>query len=166
MDFCSCNFSLYAGLCNRYICVACQKPEIGDIVQVRIAFSVITFKVINTPKGKQLVVEGKNNNFVLGGIYLEILSFKLLTNLAGISIVVYLIVQYTKNMIPKKIPTDIYAFIVGSVTIFLTQISQEILVSEWTQYLPTLFNGFLAAITAGKIHDMAYKSKNTIKNDS
>jgi hypothetical protein len=94
-----------------------------------------------------------------------LLSFEGLSNLAGLSLLVYLIVQYTKDYIPARIPTDIYAIFVGTGVIIFSQVAQGTSPRDWNMYLFSLFNGFFAAVMAGKIKDIALRPRKRGKNN-
>jgi hypothetical protein len=86
-------------------------------------------------------------------------TFQYLSTLAGASLLTYLIVQYTKSYIDsiKKFSTDLYAVLVGTVILLLAQIAQGANALDWRIYVLCLFNGFLVAVTSGKINDVAIK---------
>lgn len=88
---------------------------------------------------------------------MELFTFESLSTLVGASLVVYLIVQYTKNLITPKIPTDIYAVVMGSLVLILAQLAEGASYSDWRLYVLSFFNGFIVAATAGKINDTAIK---------
>ncbi|MGI6711915.1 MAG: hypothetical protein ACOX4L_04160 [Bacillota bacterium] len=94
-----------------------------------------------------------------------LLSYESLSNLVGLSLLVYLIVQYTKNYIPDRIPTDIYAIFVGTGVIIISQVAQGTSLRDWSMYLFSLFNGFFAAVLAGKIKDIALRPRKRGKNN-
>lgn len=88
---------------------------------------------------------------------MELFTFEALSTLAGASLLVYLIVQYTKNIVPTSIPTDIYAVFVGAVVLFVAQVAEGAAINDWRLYLLSFFNGFLVALTAGKMNDTALR---------
>lgn len=47
------------------LCIPCKKPNIYDIIQVLVNVCITKFKVITTPIGKKLVIEGIQNVKVL-----------------------------------------------------------------------------------------------------
>lgn len=87
----------------------------------------------------------------------NLFTFENLSNLAGASLLTYLIVQYTKSTLDLflKIPTDLYAVAVGSLVLMGAQLASGGNASDWRLYALSLANGFLVAATAGKINDAA-----------
>jgi hypothetical protein len=87
----------------------------------------------------------------------NLFTFDHLGNLAGASLLTYLIVQYTKSTLDiiLKIPTDLYAVAVGSMVLIGAQIASGGDASDWRLYALSIANGFLIAATAGKINDTA-----------
>lgn len=99
----------------------------------------------------------------------SLFTFDALATLAGASLLTYLVVQYTKNLVDKLIvmPTDIYAVIIGALILVLAQLATGADASDWRVYVLSLANGFLVAATAGKLNDSALKPpqpKNSIKD--
>jgi len=89
----------------------------------------------------------------------SLFTFDALATLAGASLLTYLVVQYTKNLLDKVIslPTDIYAVLVGAVILLLAQLATGASAGDWRVYVLALANGFLVAATAGKLNDAALK---------
>ncbi|MEN6463099.1 MAG: hypothetical protein ABFC94_17240 [Syntrophomonas sp.] len=87
----------------------------------------------------------------------SLFTFDALASLAGASLMTYLVVQYTKKILDQiiKIPTDLYAVVVGSVVLLMAQLAKGANPSDWRIYVLSLANGFLVAATAGKLNDSA-----------
>ncbi len=87
----------------------------------------------------------------------NLFTFDNLGNLAGASLLTYLIVQYTKSTLDMfiKIPTDLYAVGVGSVILAGAQLAAGGNPCDWRLYALSLANGFMVAATAGKLNDAA-----------
>lgn len=87
----------------------------------------------------------------------NLFTFDNLGNLAGAALLTYLIVQYTKSTLDMviKIPTDLYAVVVGSLVLMGAQLASGGNASDWRLYALSLANGFLVAATAGKLNDAA-----------
>lgn len=87
----------------------------------------------------------------------NLFTFENLCNLAGASLLTYLIVQYTKSSLDMiiKIPTDLYAVVVGSTVLVGAQLASGGNPCDWRLYALSVANGFLVAATAGKLNDAA-----------
>lgn len=85
----------------------------------------------------------------------NLFTVEALATLAGASFLVYLVVAYTKSLIPKKIPTDLYAVFIGFAVILLAEFGLGASPSNWVVYFLAACNGFLIAATAGKMNDKA-----------
>ena len=85
----------------------------------------------------------------------SLFTFNALATLAGASLLTYLVVAYTKSWI--RLPTDLYAVLVGTVVLTLAQLATGARAGDWRIYALSLANGFLVAATAGKINDTALK---------
>lgn len=80
-----------------------------------------------------------------------------LATLAGASFLTYLITAYTKRLVDRfwYWGTDVYAVLVGTLVLVLAQVALGASPTDWRIYVLSLFNGFLVAATAGKLHDKA-----------
>ena len=85
----------------------------------------------------------------------SLFTWSALVTLGGAALLTYLIVGYTKNWV--KLPTDLYAVLVGTVVLTLAQLATGARPGDWRIYALSLANGFLVAATAGKINDTALK---------
>lgn len=87
----------------------------------------------------------------------NLFTFENLGNLAGASLLTYLIVQYTKTSLDMiiKFPTDLYAVLVGSTVLIAAQLASGGNPCDWRLYALGAANGFLVAATAGKLNDAA-----------
>jgi purine-cytosine permease-like protein len=87
----------------------------------------------------------------------NLFTFESLGNLAGASLLTYLIVQYTKSLLDSfiRVPTDLYAVVVGSSVLLGSQLASGANAADWRLYALSLANGFLVAATAGKLNDTA-----------
>jgi general stress protein CsbA len=87
----------------------------------------------------------------------SLFTFDALASLAGASLMTYLVVQYTKGTLDRliKIPTDLYAVLVGTGVLLMAQLAKGESASDWRIYALSLANGFLVAATAGKLNDAA-----------
>lgn len=96
---------------------------------------------------------------------LQLFSWENLSTLTGASVLLYLIVQYTKNLkFLKNTPTDIYSSFLGSIILGVAQIAQGADPKDWRIWLLALANGFIVSIISGKLNDSALKySSNKIE---
>lgn len=85
----------------------------------------------------------------------SLFTFDALATLAGASLLTYLVTGYTKNWV--KLPTDLYAVLVGATVLILAQLATGARAGDWRIYALGLANGFLVAATAGKLNDAALK---------
>jgi len=81
-------------------------------------------------------------------------TWEALATLTGASLLTFFVVQYTKSLVDRiiKAPTDIYAVIVGAVTLFLAALAQGAAVC-WQTAVLSLANGFLVAAAAGQMYN-------------
>jgi hypothetical protein len=90
-----------------------------------------------------------------------LLTFEALATLSGASLLTYLVVQYTKSLVDRvtggRLPTDLYAVLVGAVVLLLAQLATGAGAADWRVYVLSLANGFLVAATAGKLNDAALR---------
>ncbi len=90
----------------------------------------------------------------------SLFTFQALTTLGGAAMLTFMIVQKTKNKwILKNFPSDIYAVIIGSIVLFLSQVGMNANPLDWKVYFLSIANGFLVAYAAGKSNDDASKPK-------
>ena len=88
----------------------------------------------------------------------NLFTWEALTTLAGAAAVTYLIVAYTKRLvdtfIPPAVGTDLYAVVVGFIVLLcaITAMGHRL---TFHSIVLALFNGFLVAATAGKMHNKA-----------
>lgn len=84
-------------------------------------------------------------------------TLEALATLAGAAFLTFMIVGYTKTYIQKwfKLPTDIYAVLVGSGVLLAAQLGAGADPKNWTLYFLSIANGFLVALQAGKMNDKA-----------
>lgn len=87
----------------------------------------------------------------------NLFTFDNLANLAGASLLTYLIVQYTKTTLDLfiKIPTDLYAVAVSWAVLVVSRLAAGESASDWRMYALSFANSFLVAATAGKLNDSA-----------
>jgi hypothetical protein len=98
----------------------------------------------------------------------SLFTFDALATLAGASLLTYLVVQYTKNLLDQAlhIPTDLYAVVVGATILVLAQLASGASAGDWRIYVLSLANGFLIAATAGKLNDAALKPPGGEQHDA
>lgn len=94
-------------------------------------------------------------------------TWETLATLAGASLLTFFVVQYTKNLIDRVVeaPTDIYAVVVGAITLFLAALAQGAEVC-WQTAVLSLANGFLVAAAAGQMYNKVINPPGQIVKDT
>lgn len=86
----------------------------------------------------------------------NLFNWEVLGTLAGSAAITFLIVEYTKKLVdsfwPKLLGTDMFAVLIGFTVLLCATAAQGYAIT-WASVVIALFNGFLVAATAGKIHD-------------
>jgi len=93
----------------------------------------------------------------------NLLTWGDLATLAGASLLTFLIVQYTKNVVDTFVQrflrfrpsTDQYAVLVGFLVLLLAQLGLGARVGDWSVWALSLANGFLIAAAAGHYESKA-----------
>ncbi len=85
----------------------------------------------------------------------QLLTFEALATLGGAAFLTFIIVAYTKAIVQQKLglPTDLYAVIVSTTIVILTQVGLGAATNDWRLYFLAMANGFLVALEAGKMND-------------
>lgn len=93
---------------------------------------------------------------------MDLFTWESLATLAGASVLVYYITQYTKTLLDKvvHIPTDLYGTMIGGVVLALAQFATGASALDWRVWVLSIFNGFLVSAVAGKMNDSAIKYAN------
>lgn len=92
----------------------------------------------------------------------SLFTWDALQTLAGAAFLCFLIVAYTKRYVDRWWPgasTDLYAVLIGA-TVLLAAMLAAGQGFTWQVVLLALFNGFLVAATAGKLHDKTLQERN------
>lgn len=91
----------------------------------------------------------------------QLFTWDALGTMAGASLLVYFVVQYTKKLLDKFVPwlpTDLYAVIVAWIVLTLTQLAIDASrFLDWRVYVLSLANAFLVAAAAGQMQNKALK---------
>ena len=90
---------------------------------------------------------------------MELFSFESLATLAGASLLVYYVTQYTKNIVDKyvNIPTDLYGTCIGAFILALAQFGMGASPLDWKVWVLSICNGFLVQAVAGQTNNSALK---------
>ncbi|MFB5761088.1 hypothetical protein [Paenibacillus medicaginis] len=91
----------------------------------------------------------------------QLFSWDALGTMAGASLLVYFVVQYTKGLIDRFalwLPTDVYAVVVAWIVLTLAQLAMGASNAlDWRIYVLALANAFLVAAAAGQMQHKALK---------
>lgn len=89
----------------------------------------------------------------------QLFTWEALGTMAGASLLVYFIVQYTKGIFDRftpGVPTDILAVIVAWIVLILAQFAADgSAAMDWRVYALSLANAFLVAAAAGQMQHKA-----------
>jgi len=88
----------------------------------------------------------------------KLFTWEALSALGGASLLTYLVVLYTKELIARlapSLPTAIYAVLVASFILTLAQLAVGASVMDWRVFALAFANGFLVAATAGHMNEKA-----------
>jgi len=89
----------------------------------------------------------------------QLFTWGALGTMAGASLLVYFVVQYTKGLIDRfarRLPTDVYAVVVAWIVLVLAQLAVDSSAArDWRVYALALANGFLVAAAAGQMQHKA-----------
>ena len=90
----------------------------------------------------------------------QLFTWNSLATLAGASFLTFLITAYLKRIVDRywSWGTDLFAVIVGTLVILLSLLATGQLFT-WELMVLSVFNGFLVAATAGKIHDKTLQER-------
>lgn len=91
----------------------------------------------------------------------SLFTWDALATLAGASMLVYLVVAYTRRLIERWWPwgTDLFAVLVGAVVLTIAQLAGGANPADWRVYALAAANGFLVAATAGKLADKTIQER-------
>ncbi|RTE05479.1 hypothetical protein [Paenibacillus whitsoniae] len=88
----------------------------------------------------------------------QLFTWGALGTMAGASLLVYFVVQYTKSLVDRWVPwlpTDVFAVLVAWAVLTLAQIASGSGVGDWRLYALAFANAFLVAAAAGQINNKA-----------
>lgn len=89
----------------------------------------------------------------------QLFTWEALGTMAGASLLVYFVVQYTKGLIDEiapKLPTDLLAVVVAWIVLIMAQLAVDSsAVVDWRVYALALANAFLVAAAAGQMQNKA-----------
>jgi divalent metal cation (Fe/Co/Zn/Cd) transporter len=89
----------------------------------------------------------------------QLFTWEALSAMGGASLLTYFVVQYTKELIDRFaarwLPTDLYAVLVASVILLLSQLALGADPGDWRVYVLALANAFLVAAAAGQLQRKA-----------
>ena len=80
-------------------------------------------------------------------------TWEALATMGGASLLTFFIVSYTKELITKKIPTDLYAVLVATVVLVLANIATGANALDWKVYVLSIANAFIVAAAAGQMNN-------------
>lgn len=87
----------------------------------------------------------------------QLFTWDALGTMAGASLLVFFIVQYTKGMIDRFLPwlpTDVYAVVVAWIFLTLAQLAVDTSIAlDWRLYVLSFANAFLVAAAAGQMQN-------------
>ncbi|WP_018752160.1 hypothetical protein [Paenibacillus sanguinis] len=89
----------------------------------------------------------------------QLFTWDALGTMAGASLLVYFVVQYTKGIIDRFarwLPTDIYAVLTAWIVLSLAQLAMgDADAADWRVYVLAFANAFLVAAAAGQMQHKA-----------
>ncbi|WP_240353122.1 hypothetical protein [Cohnella algarum] len=89
----------------------------------------------------------------------QLFTWSALGTMAGASVFVYFVVQYTKGLVDRFVswlPTDLYAVIVAWLVLTLAQLAVDSSsAGDWRVYALAVANAFLVAAAAGQMQNKA-----------
>jgi hypothetical protein len=98
----------------------------------------------------------------------QLFTWEALSAMGGASLLTYLVVLYTKELVARAVPglpTALYAVIVGFVVLVVAQLGGGANPGDWRIYALSLANGFLVAATAGHMSEKALNPPGAKKGD-
>jgi hypothetical protein len=83
----------------------------------------------------------------------QLFSWDTLMTITGASLLVFLIVQYTKSTIDRytSIPTDIYTVVISFCVLVIGQAGKGVNMFDWKVYAMAFFNAFIVASTSSHV---------------
>ncbi len=88
----------------------------------------------------------------------QLFTWEALSAMGGASLLTFFIVQYTKILVDRvapKLPTDLYAVIVATIVLVLSQLALGADGLDWRIYVLSIANGFIIAAAAGQMQRKA-----------
>ncbi|MGG1555014.1 hypothetical protein [Paenibacillus ferrarius] len=98
----------------------------------------------------------------------QLFTWGALGTMAGASLLVYFVVQYTKALVDRWLPwlpTDVFAVMVAWAILTLAQVASGAGAGDWRLYVLAFANAFLVAAAAGQINNKALNPPGGGKND-
>jgi hypothetical protein len=99
----------------------------------------------------------------------QLFTWAALSAMGGASLLTYLVVLYTKELVAGAVPglpTALYAVIVGFIVLVVAQLGGGANPADWRLYALSLANSFLVSATAGHMNEKTLKPPGAKKGDN